>query len=158
MSLRYAALVVMWLSALLISCGQPSGGGNAGGSAASAIASATGPGESKPAGGRLKKSRRAQLPLLGSDQRRVALFVLPGDASVEVDGKLVERRDGVIDIVGKLGEKHNVRVFKGDTSIEETSVTIEESGASPATVDLNEALAASRNAKKNQDVVFGYDD
>jgi serine/threonine-protein kinase len=74
------------------------------------------------------------------DQRRVAIFVVPGDASVEVDGQPARRRDGVVEIVGRLGEVHRLRAWKGTKTTEERAVTITASGASPARVDLNEPL------------------
>src|SRR5690242_20093187 len=73
---------------------------------------------------------------LGATARRVSIIVLPGDAAVEVDGVGARRRDGVIELVGNLGELHRLRIFKGLQAIEK-DVKIEEAGASPAFVDLN---------------------
>ena len=75
-------------------------------------------------------------PRLAPDQLRVALVVLPGDAEVEVDGVAVRRRDGAIDLVGKAHERRRVRVFKGADTLEQ-DVTVETSGASPASLDLD---------------------
>ena len=52
------------------------------------------PDASGPAGG-----QPPELVTLGSGERRVAVFVIPGDASVEVDGQLARRRNGAIEIV-----------------------------------------------------------
>lgn len=98
-------------------------------------------------------------PLLGQDERRVALVVLPGDASVEVDGQPVRRRNGVIDLVGKLGDTHRVRVFKGSKTTAEKSVMIQESGAIPARLDLRESLPTSAQKKPGRTVLhLGMDD
>jgi hypothetical protein len=84
------------------------------------------------------KQEPSKLPRLAPDERRAALFVLPGDASVEVDGQLVQRWNGVVELVGKVGDVRRVSAFKGSKSIQERLVTIQESGASPSLIDLNE--------------------
>jgi len=101
--------------------------------------------------------RRAQTPGRGRDEVRVALFVLPGDASVEVDNKPVRRRDGVIELVGKVGDKRRVRVFKGSKTTEEKVVTIQDTGTSPALVNLNEPPPPGAKVKKPRGpAVFTY--
>src|SRR4030095_9400244 len=72
----------------------------------------------------------------GSTGRRVKLIVLPGDATVEVNGNPVRRRDGIIELLGKVDETRRIRVSKDKQSIEQ-DVTIQESGASPPLLDLN---------------------
>jgi hypothetical protein len=81
---------------------------------------------------------------LGLGARRVTVIVLPGDAAVEVDGVAAQRRDGVVELMGKVGQTHRLRVFKGVQSVEE-EVTIRTGGAAPATIDLRkERPAAAR--------------
>jgi hypothetical protein len=84
---------------------------------------------------------------LGPSGRRVKVIVLPGDAAVEVDGVAARRRDGVIELLGKVGEVRRLRVARGAESAEE-SVTIEESGASPPLVDLRARAPSSAGAGK----------
>ncbi len=69
---------------------------------------------------------------------RVRLVVLPGDASVEVDGRAVRAIDGVVEIIGKLGSVHRVRLTKG-TSSTEGDVSITETGALPAKIEIGKA-------------------
>jgi serine/threonine-protein kinase len=104
-----------------------------------------------------KSLPRLKAAPLGSGERRVMVFVVPGDASVEVDGRPVFRRSGVVEIVGRVGDVHKLRVFKGARSTEEKSVTIQEAGVTPNLVDLNEALpvAIGSGTKKNKPLVFG---
>lgn len=73
-------------------------------------------------------------PMLAEDEVRVPLFVLPGDAQVEVDNVLVRRRHGTIELVGKVGDERRVRVYWGTTT-EEKVVKIEATGTSPALID-----------------------
>lgn len=122
--------------ALVLGCTEPAKGSDASGPAATSTASASG--VTQPAAAAQAAAPRQKLALLGADERRVPVFVLPGDASVEVDGRLVARRDGVIEIVGKVGASHRIRVFKGAKSTEEKTITIQEPGAPPETLDLNE--------------------
>lgn len=83
--------------------------------------------------------------LLGHDERRVAVFVVPGDAVVEVDGQIVDRRDGVVELIGKVGEIHRVRASLGGKSTE-TKVVIDDAGANPSFVDVNEEKPKSKTA------------
>ncbi len=104
-----------------------------------------------------KSALRLKAARLGPDERRVMVFVLPGDASVEVDGRPAFRRNGVIELVGKVGDVRKLRVFKGPRSTEEKTITIGEAGATPALVDLNEVVlvAAGTTTKKAKPLVFG---
>jgi serine/threonine-protein kinase len=79
---------------------------------------------------------------LGPAVRRVNVIVLPGDATVDVDGIRYRRRDGIIELTGKVGEPHRFRVVKGSQSIEK-EVIIPEAGAPPPLLDLN-----ARSAEK----------
>ena len=79
---------------------------------------------------------------LGADGRRMKVIVLPGEASVEVDGLAARRRDGIIELTGKVGEKHQLRVFD-ESRTGELEVVIEDGQTSPSVVDLS-ALAAPR--------------
>lgn len=74
------------------------------------------------------------------------VVVLPGDAIVEVDGIVVQRRDGAIDLSGKSGDKRKLRVIKGNVQ-REWDVTIQETGASPPKLDLNERILGKNSAK-----------
>lgn len=94
-----------------------------------------------------RKTVRQSERLLGPDERRVAVFVVPGDALVEVDGQRVERRDGVVELVGKLGAVQRLRAWKGDKSSETKEITITESGANPSFVDVNEVKPAAKSGK-----------
>jgi hypothetical protein len=127
----------------LIGCGQPLPGAGSGGPSPSAAAT--------PVSATLKAAARPELALLGPDERRVTLIVVPGDALVEVDGQPAYRRDGVIDLTGKVGDVRRVRVWKGAKTTEEKVVRIQETQPSPALVDLNEApppKPAAKAAKK----------
>ena len=124
----WAALLSMFLFACAERAADP---------AAVPAASGAALGEDKlPVPGR-RAVPQGKLKGLGPDEQRVAIFVLPGDASVEVDGKPVQRRDGVIELVGKVGDQHRLRVFKG-TKTEEKVVTLQEGRAVPSRVDLDE--------------------
>lgn len=74
---------------------------------------------------------------LASDERRVALFVVPGDASVEVDGQPARRTNGIIELIGKKGDRRTVRISKGAKRTAEKTVIIGEADASPVFLDLN---------------------
>jgi hypothetical protein len=67
--------------------------------------------------------------------RRVTVVALPADANVEVNGVLVPRRDGVVELVGEVGEAPLLRISKGTQSIER-HVTIPAKG-SPRPLDMN---------------------
>jgi serine/threonine-protein kinase len=73
---------------------------------------------------------------LGPTARRVNVIVLPGDANVEVDGTPYRRREGVIELTGKVGDRRQLRVVKG-SQYREKEVIIQESGALPPLLDLN---------------------
>lgn len=83
-------------------------------------------------------SVQQEQPPLADDHVRVSLVVLPGDAPVEVDGVLVRRRHGVVELVGKVGEERRVRVYRGSVRSEEKIVKIEATGAMPALIDVTE--------------------
>lgn len=108
------------------------------------------------AGTATKSLPRLKSALLAPGERRVTVLVVPGDASVEIDGRPVFRRNGLVEIVGRVGDGHKIRVFKGTRSTEEKNVAIVESGVTPALVDLNEALPveAAPVTKKNKPLVF----
>lgn len=65
----------------------------------------------------------------------VFLDVAPSDASVEVDGELVEVRRGIVGITGELGSVHRVRVSDGTSDIVR-DVMVTEDGAVPPAVEL----------------------
>lgn len=80
---------------------------------------------------------------LGAGERRVKLLVLPADAAVEVDGVPARRRDGVIELSGKVGQTHRVRLSR-DAQHAETTVTLMDAGASPPSLDLAALARAAR--------------
>jgi hypothetical protein len=118
--------------------------------------------EGKKAGAAHSKVvRRREGKRLQSDEHRVAVVVLPGDARVEVDGQAVERRDGLVDLIGKVGDVRRLRVSKGDKVSGDKMVTIVAGGAVPPLVDLNAPLptdAAPVTIKKSAPVQFGFDE
>jgi hypothetical protein len=77
---------------------------------------------------------------LGPTGRRVKVIVLPGDADVEVDGFTARRRDGVIELVGHVGEVRRLLIFRGTDQMK-ADVEIGQAGASPALLDLNAPAA-----------------
>ncbi|WP_437931602.1 hypothetical protein WMF37_20860 [Sorangium sp. So ce291] len=80
---------------------------------------------------------------LGADERRVKLLVLPADAAVEVDGVPVRRRDGVIELSGRVGQTHRVRLSRA-TQHAETIVTVMDAGVAPPSLDLAALMRAAR--------------
>lgn len=81
--------------------------------------------------------------LLAADEVRVALLVLPGDAIVEVDKVPVRRRNGMVELAGRVGDEHRVEVFLGATSRVERTVKIEAAGTSPQLINANEDNTAN---------------
>ncbi len=119
----------------------------------------TAPPDSREAKTRARRVNHPVDRLLGPDERRVAVLVVPGDALVEVDGQRVERRDGVIDLVGKVGDVHRLRAWKGAKSTEVKEMTIEEAGVNPSFVDVNEVKPVPKNEKvKSKAARFELDD
>jgi eukaryotic-like serine/threonine-protein kinase len=96
----------------------------------------------------------ASSPTAVAEVRRVNLVVLPSDASVQVDGAAVTPRDGVVEIDGKLGSVHHVRVFKSKLELE-GDVSITESGAIPPKMDLG---AVKPKAPPRATRLGGFDD
>ncbi|WP_437626998.1 hypothetical protein [Sorangium sp. So ce1151] len=80
---------------------------------------------------------------LGADERRVKLLVLPADAAVEVDGVPARRRDGVIELSGRVGQTRRVRLSR-DTRHAEAIVTLMDAGVSPPSLDLAALARAAR--------------
>jgi serine/threonine-protein kinase len=78
-----------------------------------------------------------------SQSRRVQIAVLPGDASVEIDGAPAAVRDGKVEIEGALGSAHRVRVWKGRSEVD-TSVAVTEAGAMPPRIDLGHAAGPGK--------------
>jgi hypothetical protein len=97
-----------------------------------ALAASVAPLRNRPAA---KDSTRNEQPALADGEVRVPLFVLPGDAAVEVNDVLVRRRNGTVELVGKIGDERRVRVFIGSMRTEEKVVKIEELGTSPPMID-----------------------
>ncbi|XXT24955.1 hypothetical protein WME94_25815 [Sorangium sp. So ce429] len=80
---------------------------------------------------------------LGAGERRVKLLVLPADAAVEVNGVPARRRDGVIELSGRVGQTHRVRLSRA-TQHAETIVTVVDAGVSPPSLDLAALARAAR--------------
>ncbi|WP_437738658.1 hypothetical protein [Sorangium sp. So ce1335] len=131
-----AAAALVFLSAQG-ACGQPGveeGGAEPATSAGENAVEARAPAAARPAAHRL-----------GAGERRVKLLVLPADAVVEVDGVPMRRRDGVIELSGKVGQTHRVRVSRGARH-GETTVTLTDAGASPPSLDLAALARAARRS------------
>ncbi|WP_438031096.1 hypothetical protein [Sorangium sp. So ce233] len=131
-----ATAALVSLSALG-ACGQPGveeGGAEPATSAGEIAVETRAPATARPAAHRL-----------GAGERRVKLLVLPADAVVEVDGVPMRRRDGVIELSGKVGQTHRVRVSRG-AQHGETTVTLTDAGASPPSLDLAALARAARRS------------
>ena len=77
----------------------------------------------------------------------VQLFILPADASVEVDDHPAVSRGGVVEITGALGSAHKVRVHLGaDETTAEVFVT--QKGANPPKVVLASSAPAATAAPR----------
>lgn len=86
---------------------------------------------------------------IGPNGRRAKVIVLPGDAAVEVEGLVVRRRDGIVELTGEAGQVSLLRVFKGERSIERHVTIEEDAGASPPLIDLDEQpVRAARPQRK----------
>ncbi|WP_437937379.1 WD40 repeat domain-containing protein [Sorangium sp. So ce341] len=83
------------------------------------------------------------------DLVRARVLVLPGDAEVELDGAQVRRRDGLIELTGRVGERKKLTIVDGDTSIEK-DVTIGANGASPSAIDLAEEAGLGDGATSSR--------
>ncbi|WP_437994987.1 hypothetical protein WMF26_26670 [Sorangium sp. So ce185] len=132
-----AAAAALALLSALGACGQPGveeGGAEPATSADETAVEARAPAAPRPSARRL-----------GAGERRVKLLVLPADAVVEVDGVPVRRRDGVIELSGKVGQTHRVRVSRGARH-GETTVTLTDAGASPPSLDLAALARAARRS------------
>ncbi|KYG03021.1 hypothetical protein BE21_53700 [Sorangium cellulosum] len=66
--------------------------------------------------------------------RTVKLRILPADASVEVDGKLVPSKNGIVELTGELGSVHRVRVFVAPRYSTEKNVVVTAVGPMPELV------------------------
>ncbi|AGP37793.1 hypothetical protein SCE1572_26940 [Sorangium cellulosum So0157-2] len=132
-----AAAAALVLLSVLGACGQPGveeGGAEPATSAGEIAVETRAPAAPRPAVRRL-----------GAGERRVKLLVLPADAVVEVDGVPVRRRDGVIELSGRVGQTHRVRVSRGALH-GETAVTLADAGASPPSLDLAALARAGRRS------------
>jgi hypothetical protein len=142
-----ASLFVVTAAISLMGCGQPLPGAGSNGPAAS---SAAAPGTAAPVSASPKAVDRPKMALLEEGERRVPLFVVPGDALVEVDGQPAYRRDGVIDLTGKVGDVRHVRVWKGNLTTEKDVKIQDPQLAPPTTVNLNEAAPRKAVAKQDE--------
>lgn len=140
----FAVLSLLGLPA----CGQPGAEPGKAGEATTGALAGQAAGK-KSAAAPAGEPPQRESALLAPGERRVSLVVLPGDAAVEISGRPVRRRDGLIDLTGKLGESVLVGVRKRDRSIRKT-VRIEETGASPAVIDLDESEAQGATKKAEE--------
>ncbi|WP_437310819.1 serine/threonine-protein kinase [Sorangium sp. So ce388] len=83
-------------------------------------------------------SAAAPAPVL----QQVPVMIIPGDASVEVDGQPVPVKNGIMMLEGAPGSIHHVRVFKAkyQTTVD---VTVTERGASPPSVTMSYSVPRS---------------
>jgi hypothetical protein len=75
-------------------------------------------------------------------------IVAPADAKVEVDGRLVDVKQGTIDVEGLVGSNHPLRVSAAGRDTRE-EIKITETGPMPARVELvvpRVAAGGNRNA------------
>ncbi len=70
-----------------------------------------------------------------SADKHFRLVILPAFASVDVDGKPAEVKNGTVELIGPLGRVFKVRVYKNAYSNEEI-VTISDQGLIPPKVDM----------------------
>jgi WD40 repeat protein len=93
-------------------------------------------------------------------ERRVAAFVLPGDAAVEVDGKPVRRRNGVVEVVLAAGGEKLLKASMGTTltKVAEKSVILQEASPKTTVVDLNDKPASAAAKAVGKPARFGFDD
>lgn len=75
---------------------------------------------------------------LGKGEVRVALLVLPVDAPVEVDKVRARRRNGMVELVGSVGDERRVEVFLDEATKVARTVKIEAAGVSPPLIDAGE--------------------
>ena len=127
--MKNAAIALLFVTC--VACGS-AGETKAQGDSAPAAMSAT-PLRARPT---TNESTRKEQLALADDEVRVPLFVLPGDALVEVDDVVVRRRNGTVELVGKVGTERRVRVYSGATRTEEKIVKIEATGTSPESIDV----------------------
>ena len=66
---------------------------------------------------------------------RVRVVVIPDDAEVEVEGKAVEAKNGILEITGVLGSVHKVVIKKGGGETE-ADVVVTQTGALPAKLEV----------------------
>ncbi|XXT23237.1 hypothetical protein WME94_17020 [Sorangium sp. So ce429] len=146
---RWGAFVVA-AAMCLAACERPPSSAGSGAPAASSAAKVAAP----------RAPARPGMAVHGPDERRVPLIVLPGDALVEVDGQTAYRRNGAIDLTGKVGDVRRVRVWKGAKPALEKTVTIQDTQPSPTVVDLNEAPPSrpAAKAQKNPARFGSFDD
>ncbi|WP_437680945.1 protein kinase domain-containing protein [Sorangium sp. So ce131] len=78
--------------------------------------------------------------------RRVKLVVMPSGVSAEVDGAPARVQDGILDIVGRIGSVHTVRLFRGKDDVQ-GEVVITESGALPPKMELAPSRPPPARAK-----------
>ncbi len=88
-------------------------------------------------------------------ERRMSVFVLPGDAVVEVDGKPARRRDGVIEVLVEAGGKKRLTAGMGVTvtKVAEKPVNVDATAPKAMVVDLNEKPL---QASKEKGAGFGF--
>jgi len=105
---------------------------------------------------RARPSEKAKPAELG-DLIVARVNVFPGNTGIEVDGAPASRRDGLLELWGKPGEKKKVRVIDGARSTE-VVVLIEPSGAKPSVIVLEDDRASGRGDGGNSEKRLGEGD
>ncbi|MFO0760462.1 MAG: serine/threonine-protein kinase [Byssovorax sp.] len=67
--------------------------------------------------------------------RTVSVVILPADVSVEIEGRSVAMRDGMIELSGPLGSRHRVTLIRGAQRLS-ADVVIADGGAVPPKLEL----------------------
>jgi len=111
-----------------------------------------------PLGPRAPGGSGAPPPAPGA--RRVDVFVLPGDALVEVDGKPARRRDGVIEVLLDPDEEKHLQATAGASGarVHDKSATLRAGASGPLLLDLNAELPSAGKNGPARPKAFRFED
>jgi hypothetical protein len=135
---------------MLCGCGSKNASQNAGGPQAAASAASGTNGRKRS---NTDPSTAIAQRQLGDGEMRLALLVFPGDTIVEIDKAPAMRRNGMIELVGRVGDERRIEVFLDAATKIEKIVKIEATGVSPALIDAEEELRL-RSGPGKTPVVF----